>query len=165
MLFLFDVPNRKLLWKKEPETGWADTYEFDTQNGILYLCYEGLGKYRYTFDGKCLDEERWRLEWRKKRLENPSGYDLLDIAEEKMKEAESGEGRACDYSAVESMLRRAAGMDVTPNTKAHIYRRLGEIAEKLGRTQEAIAQYENALKWNPKVGVKRRLSKLKQQTT
>jgi len=163
MLFFFDVSNRKLLWKKAPETGWASGYEFDTQNKILYLCYEGLGKYRYSFDGKCLDEERWRVEWRRKRLENPSGYDLLDIAEEKMKEVEAGDGCASDYSEIESMLKRAAGMDVSPNTKAQIHRRLGEIAEKQGRVQDAIAEYENALRWNPKVGVKRRLSKLRPQ--
>lgn len=163
MLFFFDVSNGKLLWKKEPETGWASGYEFDVPNRLLYLCYEGVGKYRYTFEGQCLDEERWRQESRAKRLQNPSGYDLVYIAEEKMGEIETGKASADQYTEVESMLKRSVGMDISENTKAQAHRRLGEIAEKLGRPSDAIREYERALELNPKVGCKRRLAQLKQQ--
>ena len=163
MLFFFDVASGQLLWKKEPETGWASSYEFDVANRLLFLCYEGIGKYRYTFEGQCLDEERWRIESRAKRLQNPSGYDLVYIAEEKLGEIETGKASADQYAAVESMLKRSVGMDISENIKAQAHRRLGEVAEKLDRPSDAIREYERALELNPKVGCKRRLAQLKQQ--
>jgi DNA-binding SARP family transcriptional activator len=86
------------------------------------------------------------------------------IAEEKLSEIESGQASAAEYGEVESMLKRSVGTDISENTKAQAHRRLGEIAEKVGRPGDAIREYERALALNPKVGCKRRLAQLKQQT-
>jgi hypothetical protein len=45
----------QLLWAKEPETGWADSYEFDVSSRVLYLVYRDGKKYAYGFNGKLLE--------------------------------------------------------------------------------------------------------------
>ena len=58
MLHFFDLEARLLVWKKRPETGWAAWYRFDTANCVL-AASRGSQEYRYGFDGRCLDVERW----------------------------------------------------------------------------------------------------------
>lgn len=78
-LFFFDLRNKKLVWKREPETGLAEDYHFDTERQFLYLLYDKGRSYRYNFDGNFLDAERWE----KERINFVSGYELLTIAETK----------------------------------------------------------------------------------
>ncbi|MFW6118922.1 MAG: tetratricopeptide repeat protein [Planctomycetota bacterium] len=158
MLFFFEVPSGQLLWKKVPETGWAESYRFDVAERVLYLQYEDLGEYRYRFTGECVDVERWRAEDR--QLENPSGYDLVDMAKRKLKALGDAAGPPGDYVEPRELLRRALKAEISPNTKARVHRHLGEIAEALSEVDQAISEYEEALKLNERVGVKRRLKKL-----
>lgn len=162
-LFFFDVGTRSLLWRKEPATGRTTHYRFDTANRILWLCVGDDQEYRYTFDGKFLDEEKWRVELSRRRTREASGYDLLSAAEQKLKELEIGNKPIEEYGEAESLLRRALEQRVSPYTAGQIHRHLGEIAEKAGRLEDAISAYEDALRMNPKVGVKKRLEKLRQQ--
>lgn len=54
-LYFFDLREGQLLWTKEPETGWADYYEFDISSRVLYLVYRDGKKYAYGFNGKFLE--------------------------------------------------------------------------------------------------------------
>ena len=61
LLSFFDLDTGGVVWQKIPETlGGAKSYEFDVEGRTLYLAYEGLGKFAYSFSGLFLDEERWR---------------------------------------------------------------------------------------------------------
>lgn len=57
MLSFFDLRTGSLLWSKEPERGWPDSFEFDVEKNILYLCYENSGRLAYRFSGELLDKE------------------------------------------------------------------------------------------------------------
>ena len=48
-LSFFDLCTRKMLWTKPPESDWADSYEFDVNNGFLYLVYKDRSRYAYNF--------------------------------------------------------------------------------------------------------------------
>jgi len=56
-LCLFDLIERRLMWKLEPTPDRADKYGFEPDKRILYLLYENGMTYRYGFDGSFLDLE------------------------------------------------------------------------------------------------------------
>ena len=56
---LFDIHAATTLWSKWPESGIPDRYEFDTAAALLWLVYEGKGRYSYSVtDGTFLDLAR-----------------------------------------------------------------------------------------------------------
>ncbi len=59
ILCLFDLERRVLLTNFEPETGWADQYQFDVKNEVLHLIYNDGQIYRYSFSGSFLDADRY----------------------------------------------------------------------------------------------------------
>jgi hypothetical protein len=85
---------------------------------------------------------------------NPrSGYEMVTLAEADL--------AAGHDAAATGLLRRALAADISPNTKATVLQYLGEIVDKAGDSASAIDMYEKALAINPKVGVKKRLARLK----
>lgn len=78
-LFFFDLKDRKLVWKRAPETGWTKEYLFDKIQNILSLIYDNKS-FRYSFiNGTFIDFEQWE----KERINFVSGYRLLKRASEK----------------------------------------------------------------------------------
>jgi tetratricopeptide (TPR) repeat protein len=157
-LALFDLDAGALLWKKPPETGWADSYSFDCNNNILFLHYRDRGSFRYSFAGGFLDKEA--LE--KQRIENATGFELSSLARSRFRKIQA----ALTAEAAEEiflLFNKAIekGFAGYPNEEASVHRSIGEIHEALGRIEEAIVSYETALRINPKVGLSRRLTVLK----
>lgn len=158
VLSFFDLLKGILLWKTQPEPGWADSYGFDLERKELILRYREKGEYRYSFTGQFIDKEKWETE----RLNFASAFELSFIAKERLKE-KGCNLREEDAKEILSLLHSALvkGLDQYPNEKATVYRTVGEIKESLGNISEAILNYEFALELNSKVGVKRRLEALK----
>ena len=158
VLAFFDIETGALLWKKIPKSGWADSYDFDCEKKYLYLGYRDEGKFRYDFDGKFLDKEKWETE----QIENASAFELSNMAKNQFKEIDD-DLTVKDAKEILSLLRKAfkKGLDEDPNEKANAYRTAGEVNEAMGQTDNAIKYYEKAIELNPKVGVKRRLGALK----
>lgn len=159
-LFFFSLQEKRLVWKCEPETGWAKDYRFDTAQQTLYLLYDEGRSYRYSFDGNFLDAERWG----KERINFVSGYELLTIAEAKRQQLESANADLSLYDEVIGLLKRALDKGVSENTQARIHRNIGEIYYKRGENSEAVKHFETAMSLNPKVGVKKLLEKLKTES-
>lgn len=157
MLVFFDINAGKLLWRNKPICGWADSYSFDQKNKWLLLEKRDQGKYRYTYDGKFIDKPKWGND----RVKFASPYELLRIVEEQHKNMK-GSLSADDAKKIQSLLNRALkGLNDDSWRKSKIYRIAGEVCEELGKKANAIKYYEMALQLNQKVGVKRRLSNLK----
>jgi tetratricopeptide (TPR) repeat protein len=156
-LNFFDLEQGKLLWKTNPESGWADSYLFDCVKTELHLIYRDKGIYRYSFGGDFLDKEKWETE----RINYMSAFEISDIAIERFKEKKNVMNEAIAQEIIflfEYALRK--GLEY-PNEEALIYRTMGEIKESLGKIPEAIHYYELALEYNTKVGIKRHLDMLK----
>lgn len=158
VLAFFDLRNGKLLWKRAPETGWANEYKFDVERRLLTLCYRETGEFTYSFEGLLLDRERWQ----QVSFEHASGFELHIRAKEKLARAKQL-GDKSDLPNILALLQAALqrGLDQYPIEQASIYRTMGEIHEMLSETTVALALYERALRLNPKVGLKRKVAAMK----
>lgn len=160
-LFFFDIKNRKLLWKKVPETvgtelNWAKSYRFDTKKKILYLIHDKNRAYRYTFEGTFLDPKLYRHDC----INSGSDIEFLEAVNGlKADLSENTDPR--EYEALIIPLKKGLKRFSDKDSKSKIHRVPGEILYLQGNNAEAIKHFENALKINPKVGVKRTLEKLK----
>lgn len=156
----FDTERGIMLWKRRPETGCAQTFDFDLAKEILILNYRDLGSFRYSFYGAFLDADAWN----EKRIERASAFDLALMARRKIKESAKSLS-AQEAKELLDVLRRALqkGLDEYPSEKARVYKSIGEVYETLGKPREAIVNFQAALKLDPKVGLKRRLSELQKQ--
>lgn len=160
-LFFFDIKDRKLLWKKVPETvgterNWAKSYRFDTKKKILYLIHDKNRAYRYTFEGTFLDSKLYRHDC----ISAGSNIEFLEaIKGLKVELSENTDLR--EYDALITPLEKGLKRFSDKDSKSKIHRVLGEILHLQGNDAEAIKHFETALKLNPKVGVKRTLEKLK----
>jgi tetratricopeptide (TPR) repeat protein len=160
-LFFFDIKNRKLLWKKLPETigtelNWAGNYRFDTKRKVLYLIHDKNRAYRYTFEGTFIDSKLYRND----RINVGNDIEFLEAVNElKVELSENTDPR--EYDALITPLKKGLKRFSDKDTRSKIHRVLGEILHLQENDAEAIKHFETALKLNPRVGVKRTLEKLK----
>jgi tetratricopeptide (TPR) repeat protein len=155
--FFFDLANSELVWNCEPIPGRAADYRFDIENSILYLLYENGESYRYDFKGNFLDGD----EWEKKSIDSANGYELFDLATDKIDELEDKDADLSSYDDAISLLKRAIDEGISDYYRAQAHRILGEVLLKRGQRQEAIEHFEKALVADPRIGVKKLLAKLK----
>jgi tetratricopeptide (TPR) repeat protein len=160
-LFFFDIKNKKLLWKKTPETigsglNWAESYRFDTKKKILSLIHKKDRVYRYTFEGTFIDSKLYRLHC----IDTGNDIEFLEAIKE-LKEELSSNADPREYGSFVAPLEKGLKRFSDKDTKSKIHRVLGEISHLQGNDAEAIKHFETALKLNPKIGVKRTLEKLK----
>lgn len=158
VLAFFDLNKRELLWKKAPESGWADHYVFNIKDDQLILSYREIGEFRYRLNGQLLDEQK--LE--RVTFERASGFELHMRAKEQAKRAKedrSSQELEAALKILEVALQR--DLDRYPNERASIFRTMGEINESLGKPTEALALYQSALDLNPKVGLMRKVAAMK----
>jgi hypothetical protein len=161
MLAFFDLESRSLLWQQPPVTGWAQSYAFDVENQVLFLVYENLSRFRYAFSGKFLDAEQWV----QARIKDGSGFELSRIGRQKLNVCGDHPTANAGQEIRELFERALERLENYPNEQAIVHRAIGELYERLHDKYRAIEHYNLAMKFNPKVGVKRRLSALKGQTT
>lgn len=156
-IFFFDLKNRNLLWERKREAGNIKGFKFDLDQEILIVSYANGRTYRHGFNGDFLDQDK--LE--KERIKYANGYELFKIAEEKMKLLASKETSLSDYEEVLSLLKKASRKNVRDHTKARIHRIMGEIYYNHNNTDGAIQNFEKALLYDPKIGVRRLYDKIK----
>lgn len=160
-LYFFDIKERKLLWKKMPETigselNWAESFSFDTKNKILYLIHDKNKAYRYTFEGTFIDSKLYRHDC----ISNGNDIEFLEAIKELKVELSENPGTR-EYAELITPLKKGLNRFSDKDTGSKIHRLLGEIFHLQGNDAEAIKHFETALKLNPRVGVKRTLEKLK----
>ncbi len=163
-LYFFDINNKKLLWKKQPETlgselNWAESYRFDTKKKIMYMIHDNNRAYSYTFEGTFLDSKLYR----DYRINNGNDIEFLEAIQE-LKVDLSTNTDPKEYETLIFPLEKRLKKFSDKDSKSKIHRTLGEIFHLQGNNAEAIKHFETALKLNPRVGVKRTLEKLKKAT-
>ncbi len=132
-LWFFDVSKRVLSWRKPVVAGLAEGYEFDTANGVMYLCYPGSRKYRITFVGQFLDGEKARADLEEERLRNPNAYELFALAVRRLADLGPMAAEQGAYVEVESLLRRALEVHTDADAQA---RALEALPDLRGRRDE-----------------------------
>lgn len=155
----FDLETGKLLWQKVPETKNADAFEINTKENLIHFLYNNIGKFSYTLTGEFLDKDKWY----QARIKYGTGYELLEIASQKLATMDiSADPKATDE--IVSLYLLAIKKIDSEYFLAQAHRKVGEIYESINKIDNAILHYELAQKHNPKVGVIKKLQKLKPQT-
>ena len=95
------------------------------------------------------------------RYESEDGYTLYNLACELRRTTPFDQMDESEQQQVIELLKRANAGKISDNTHAQICRILGEQALVLDSSEMAILHFEEALKWNPKIGLKRKLDSLK----
>ena len=155
-LFLFKLNPINLLWKLSPPF-WATNYIFDEENGILKLEHDNREIYKFSFNGEFLDQEKFNAD----RLKLATGYELLTIAKEKYVDLQNKNASSEKYLEIIPTFQKVVKSKISDYTKAQAYRMMGEVYLNNKDKKAAINSFENALIYNPNVGVKRLYDKLK----
>jgi ribosomal protein L40E/tetratricopeptide (TPR) repeat protein len=155
-IFFFDLNNKKLLWERKRDLGNIKSFKFDLNGNILIISYDKHGNYCYSFKGEFLDQNK--LE--KYSITYGNGYELFDIARKKMEKLDYKDSNLSDYAEILSILKKSSNKDISAYTKARVYRSIGEIYYNFDKTDEALKNFGKALKYDPKVGIKRLYDKL-----
>lgn len=161
-LFIVDINNLEIISCFNPITGWADSYEFDENNKIIKLYYKNdESSYRYKIDGTFLDSDKLEQLQLNKALDNDYGYDLKNIAFNKITLLQGKKNLTLDdYSDVIELIIKALDKNMSDYNKAVCYRKLGEIYEEFNHPKEALANFNSAISYYPKIGVKRKITSL-----
>jgi hypothetical protein len=151
-LFLFDIENPGRYSSFEPESGWADEYEFCESERIIILLYEGVG-YRYSFDGDFFDQELYENDY----VENASADTSVFIVRDRIKDTPKE-----SLPELMALLSRALKDESSMRrpTLALAYKLKGVLLEAMDDTGQAILAYQRALDLDPKIGVKKKLNQL-----
>ncbi|APZ99764.1 hypothetical protein BWQ93_15695 [Sphingopyxis sp. QXT-31] len=147
---LFDLEQGDEIARWEVETGWADGYEFDTTSRHVYLLRTNAGRVGYDFDGAMLDRKGWQTE----RI---GAGDLHVIR--MVLASEEPMDRGMREALLAGLHVAAQGSERT--LQAHALRLLGEWHEQEGAIQEAVDAYGKALSIDARIGVARKLEKLR----
>lgn len=157
-LTAFDVKGNAQLFSINPPTGWANSYQFDEAASRIGVVLDGIGTFYYDFQGQFLDAEKFDLA----RLNCDQYSVVLMAAEEILKSPELNDPLA--QAALEAGKRACAiGANNDPSWKAAALKVQGLAHEFLRNDEEALAAFDEALKLNPKIGVKRKADALRKR--
>jgi hypothetical protein len=152
-LALYDLKEGVELFAVTPQRAF-ERIGFDEKSMELVVKVSGGGEYRYGADGALVDEDAADA-----ALLSSTNYTDVILTAEAMLKA------GCSTSELERILAavigsRALGADDNPAWKPTALKVQGLAHEALGQAREAIGCYEEALRLNPKIGVKRKLDAL-----
>jgi len=145
-LFAFQLSTGKPLWKipKVPPGGsmvihprekWIDAGRpYGTSDAYVV---------RVDYEGNVIER-------------NPNScYEIVDLGKAEL-EAEN-------WVQAKALFQKALCTQISPNTKASVLKALARIAEHEGNVSTAIEHYEEALRFNPKISVKKQLAALQKE--
>lgn len=158
ILEVLDLARGKIQFTVNPHTSWSTEYTFGAaQDGIknLWVHLGKLGKFAYSASGEFLDTEKYQTS----RLEKGDYSEALLAAQELLKVAHSTENAVIAQAAAERAL--AEGASTQPAWEAIGHRVRAESLEIQGKLAEAVQAYDEALRINPKIGVKRKVDSLR----
>ena len=150
-LYLFDLEAGAMLASWHPEQGWAKDYAFDSRAGWIELRYGDGSAVRYRLDGVMLDRDGW--------LRDRIARGDVGIIEIIFKDKGSGLTEADAVELIAGLETAIAGEEWHWQARGHRFK--GEILEQLGRHDEALSCYDQALILDPQVGALRRADKLR----
>lgn len=160
LLELFDVQQGSPMFSRTPATGWADQYSFvvDDHGGLKHLTvvHKDIGRFSYSPEGEFLEARSYQ----KARLEKGAPEMRIHAAKEALKADPKNQELARELV---DALDIALGDLASERTdyRATGLRVKGEALELMGRSSDALAAYEAAVKLNPRIGVAKRLAALK----
>ncbi|NLE01617.1 MAG: hypothetical protein GX640_17270 [Fibrobacter sp.] len=158
---LFSLEQRNVLWKARPYPEWVESFDFRLNERLIVNCYSNGRKYKIHLDGSPLETEIYEED----TISNGDLFSAIELLQKRVSVAmEKGNDKVIynNRSRFLELVPRAKNADKAYSAK--IYRYIGEIDEYLKDFSKAIANYEMAINYDPKIGVKRKLQALKKIT-
>jgi hypothetical protein len=120
--------------------------------------------YRYEWSGHLINSAEAQRAEEQAIYDSGSCFELLALAERKTAGCPPRKMTTASRAWLESLLKRITEKyDAGSSVAARAERLLGEIALNCGEKQNAVAHFQNALKLDPRVGVKRLLGALERE--
>ncbi len=165
-LVLVDLQSGNIVFNTEPICDYPDSYRINQSQRVVIADCGAMGKFSYDFTGKFLDPDAYEVAkqavslkhaW---KIEEAGAIDLYRMAVVKREQYwDEPESRVKAVAWLEKALKM--GLDMWPDYKARAFKILGEAHEMNGDGAKALFFYEEAMKLNPKIGLKRRVAQLK----
>ena len=157
-LTAFDVEKTVELFSIHPPTGWADRYKFIEDIPKVGVVINKIGTFYYDILGKFIDSENFDAA----RL-RCDRYDVVLLAAEEIVKAPELNDKLAS-AALEAAIRALSlGAEKNQNWKAVALKIQGLAHEFLRNNEAAIAAFDEALRINPKIGVKRKADSLRKK--
>ena len=154
VLTTFDLFGGKEAGRFIVESGWAIRYEFPPDLEGLRLVYRD-GVYAYTLTGDFLQRDRW--------VSDRLGRGDLLMVRRCLDEATSRPDAVLAGRLLTSISVGLVHRDWRDDRpQAFGWRLRGEIEEAIGALEAALASYDKALAFDPKIGIKRRADRLRE---
>jgi hypothetical protein len=112
-------------------------------------------------DSECKDPISLQIEKRMKKAEKATGDIAFKMVEKMMIDLNKEGIDSKLYLEVIPLLERLFKDSISSNKIAQVYRWMGEIYDKNEEKDLAVKNFEKALKYNPKIGVRRTLNRLR----
>lgn len=163
-LFVFSLAPPAQLFKVEEFYGWAAEVRL-VGNEVVFGRTDGGLQYRYSLKGELLNAQEIEQARLSNAFRDRDGEVLLEIVEARLKATDFGEMPAEEQGLMQALLGRASGCQINDYAKAKVQRHLGEMALFCKNRERAISHFRQAVAFNPKVGVKRRLQALEKDVS
>lgn len=159
-LFLLEVNTGKVLFCREPATGWASKYFLDTKNKKLGVSHVSMDSkfYFYDFDGNFIDQSLFDADI----LSRGGFYEIVAKVQEIFSSQKVDEKTAFKLiSALQVAIKSMYEEKFYAVDAAKAYKLMGEIYETIGDEKGMLCSFEQAINFNPKIGLKRKVAALK----
>jgi tetratricopeptide (TPR) repeat protein len=144
VLSVFDLSEGREIACWQPESGWADEYEFPGDGRVRMVRRSGI-PVEYSLTGEFLDRQSWYAD----EVARGVYYVIRDAL--KMGQPVTG----LDLNALRDGAKVAIS-NPDERWKAESLRLLGEVEEQAGDERAALQAYQQALTINPKIGIAKR---------
>lgn len=152
ILVVFDLVGAMELASWQAPSGWADSYRFASDGQSIELVYRDGCCARYSLTGEFLNRDEWSSE----RIASGN----LWVIESAIKQIAQGHS-AITRDVLMTGLEAAVSKAHDDRSRARALRLRGEVFEAEGQLTEALRDYEDALRNDPAVGVKRKAAALR----
>lgn len=156
ILTVFDLTKGTEIARWQPESGWADNYQFPGGD-VLRLVDRDGGACEYTLHGELVNRDQW--------VESRLAKGDLHLIEVMLKDADGHPEGDLLRKLLEGTEAALDGPDAHPQTRALALKLRGLCFEGSGALAEALESYDKALALNPKIGVKQRADRIRKVLT
>lgn len=158
VMLAVNIKTKSRLFKIHPATGWADRYDFDEDKLLIKVVVDKVGKFNYDSTGNFLDSKKYI----ESRL-NSKLYNVAILACDEIMKADN-----VSIEVAQSVLNSATqalenGGDKDNSYKPIAYKVLGLAHLVLGNEKDALKHFDDAMKLNPKIGLKRKADSLRKK--
>lgn len=159
-LFVYDITQRKRLFKRDRLYGQIVTTAMK-ETFIEFITNQNI-HYKFDLTGKLLNEDEVIQQVEDQKLNSNDLWAVHSVVEEKIAAFESD---GFDKNEVVKIIQKLDDLDLKTKDKymAKTFRYKGELKLLLKRKEDALLDFENALKIDSKVGIKRKASKLRKE--